>query len=87
MARDVKGLSGAIEIAAASKALLGHVHKKCFSILFEVEEDFCGQSLTKGTMAITPMLLALSTELALKAWLVREGKQRSIPRTHDLSKL
>ncbi len=87
MARKVKGLSGAIEIAAASKALLGHVQKKCSGIFLGVDEEFCGQSLTKGTMAIEPMLLALSTELALKAWIVREGGQQDIPRTHDLSKL
>jgi HEPN domain-containing protein len=87
MARQVKGLNGAIEIAAASKALLGHVQKKCSGIFLGVDEEFCGQNLTKGTMAIEPMLLALSTELALKAWIVREGGQQGIPRTHDLSKL
>jgi HEPN domain-containing protein len=87
MAREVKGLNGAIEIAAASKALLRHVQKKCSGIFLGVDEEFCGQRLAKGTMAIEPMLLALSTELALKAWIVREGGQRDIPRTHDLSKL
>ena len=87
MARKVTGLNGAIEIAAASKALLRHVQKKCSGILFGEDEEFCGLGLMKGTMAIEPMLLALSTELALKAWIVREGGHREIPRTHDLSKL
>jgi HEPN domain-containing protein len=87
MAREVKGLSGAIEIAAASKALLRHVQKKCSSIFLDEGEEFCGRSLTKGDFAIAPMLLALSTELALKAWIVREGVQQSTPRSHDLLKL
>lgn len=87
MAREVKGLRGAIEIAAASKALLGHVQKNRSDIVLDMQGEFCGQSLTKGTMAIAPMLLALSTELALKAWIVREGGQQNLPKTHDLSKL
>lgn len=87
MAREVKGLSGAIEIAAASKALLRHVQKKCSSIFLDEGEEFCGRSLTRGDFAIAPMLLALSAELALKAWIVREGVQQSTPRSHDLLKL
>lgn len=38
-------------------------------------------------MAISPMLLALSMELALKAWIIFDGTKKDVPREHDLSKL
>lgn len=33
------------------------------------------------------MFLALSMELALKAWIVRDGTRSAVPKSHDLSKL
>jgi hypothetical protein len=38
-------------------------------------------------MAISPMLLALSMELALKAWIIFDGTKKDVPKEHDLSKL
>ena len=43
--------------------------------------------LFQGQFIAAPVLLALSMELALKAWWTREVKHRSVPKTHDLLKL
>ena len=41
----------------------------------------------KGQFIAVPVLLALSMEVALKAWWVREVKDKELPKTHDLLKL
>ena len=42
--------------------------------------------LSKGKRRAVPILLSLATEIALKAWQVREGKKKP-DQTHDLLKL
>jgi hypothetical protein len=77
-----------IEIAGASLAILSHVDgTEDRSIFPKVESEadfFCGSSLIKARMGIAPMLLALSMELALKAWIVRDQTIKSVPKSHDL---
>jgi hypothetical protein len=85
MSRTKIRLSKAIDIAASSKALLLHVQG---TEPFETKaplEEFCGLNLFGAKMAISPMLLALSMELALKAWIVYDGTKKDVPREHDLS--
>ncbi|MEM5474600.1 hypothetical protein WNZ14_22985 [Hoeflea sp. AS60] len=87
MSRPQKPLSKAIDIAASSKALVRHVQgMEPFDTKAPLEE-FCGSSLFKAQNSISPMLLALSMELAMKAWVVYDGTKNDVPREHDLSKL
>ncbi len=41
----------------------------------------------KGQFIAVPVLLALSMEMALKAWWAREIKDNAVPKTHDLLEL
>lgn len=77
-------LSKAVEIAAASKAILLHVDRTERFDTSLRSEEFCGDSLMKGKMGIAPMLLALSMELALKAWITKDQTMKSVPKSHDL---
>ncbi|TGD42260.1 hypothetical protein EEB11_14990 [Pseudotabrizicola sediminis] len=77
-------MSKAIEIAAESKAILLHVDRTVgFDTTLRLDE-FCGDSLMKGKMGIAPMLLVLSMELAMKAWITRDQTMKSVPKSHDL---
>lgn len=87
MARTENPLSKSIEIAASSKALLLHVQGMAPMEAKASPEEFCGSSLLKAQIGISPMLLALSMEFALKAWIVYDQKKPNVPRDHDLSKL
>lgn len=87
MARTKNPLSKSIEIATASKAMLLHVQGIDPLEPTASVEEFCGSSLSKAQMGISPMLLALSMELALKAWIVYDGSKQDVPKTHDLSTL
>lgn len=87
MARIKNPLSKAVDIAASSKAMLLHVQRKDAFEITDLPEEFCGSSLFKAQTGIPPMLLALSMELALKAWIVYDGTKQDVPRTHDLLKL
>lgn len=80
-------LSQSISIAAAAKALLLHVQGAESPDLDAPENEFLGDSIWIASVGIPPMLLALSLELALKAWIVFENRKLDIPKTHDLSKL
>lgn len=82
-----KTLKTAIEIAAASKALLLHVqNSECPDVTTD-DQEFIGASLFAASMRISPMLLALSMELALKAWIAFDFRDQDIPKEHDLIKL
>lgn len=86
MAKHPLNLS--IAIAGASLAILSHVDgTEDRSIFPKVESEadfFCGTSLFRARIGIAPMLLALSMELALKAWIVRDQTLKSVPKSHDL---
>ena len=43
--------------------------------------------LFQGQCIASPVLLAFSMELALKAWRSREAENQKVPKTHDLLKL
>ena len=77
----------AIDIATASMAILRHVHEVDPMEPMAAQEEFCGSSLLRAQMSIEPMLLALSMELALKAWIVYDGTKKDAPYAHDLWKL
>lgn len=87
MSRTKKPLSKAIDIAASSKALVLHVQGIEPVDTKAPLEEFCGSSLFGAQIGISPMLLALSMELALKAWIIYDGTKKDVPRVHDLSKL
>tara|TARA_R110000751_G_scaffold272764_1_gene373002 strand:- start:27796 stop:28332 length:537 start_codon:yes stop_codon:yes gene_type:complete len=87
MARTENPVSSSIEIAASSKALLLHVQGIEPLEAEASPKEFCGSSLLKAQIGISPMLLALSMELALKAWIVYDGTKPNVPRDHDLSEL
>lgn len=77
----------AIDIATTSMAILRHVQGIALSEPMAAQEEFCGSSLLRAQIGIQPMLLALSMELALKAWIVYENTKKDVPRSHDLWKL
>jgi len=87
MPSSTKSLITAIDIAAASKALLLHVQDTNLSDPADDNQEFLGFSLFKARIGIAPMLLALSMEYALKAWFVLDEPKLDIPKTHDLLKL
>lgn len=74
--------STAIEMADTSSAILQRV--EAFDWREQEEEN--GWDLTVH-MGIDPMLLALSMELALKAWYVFDYDTQKVKRSHNLLKL
>lgn len=74
----------AIDIASHSKAILLHVQKNGTFDPMPAQEEFCGTSLFPAQMSIQPMLLALSMEMALKAWIVFDAGKNDVPKDHDL---
>ncbi len=75
-------LSTAIRIAKAAKAILRKT--RSFPDQQIQEADDVGRFELDG---VEPMLLALSMELALKAWFVFDFDDPKTPRTHDLVNL
>ncbi|MEY8098640.1 hypothetical protein AB9F29_14645 [Falsihalocynthiibacter sp. S25ZX9] len=75
-------LSTAIRISDASKAILQKT-KSFPDQRFEEIDDWSDL----GHVGVEPMLLALSMELALKAWFVFDHDDPKIIKSHDLLKL
>ncbi|WP_306025649.1 hypothetical protein [Oceaniradius stylonematis] len=75
-------LTRAVEIASAARAIL--MKSRRFP-----DESFLPSAEKGGWVhvGIEPMLLALSMELALKAWYVFDYNVESYQKTHDLAKL
>lgn len=76
-------LTTAIRIADSAKAILRKT--RTFPPV-EAAEDPDGLGAL-ADMGVEPMLLALSMELALKAWFVFDHDDDNVPRSHDLMKL
>lgn len=75
-------LSKAIDVADAARAILARV-QTFEDGLFEKGED----RSPREHVGIEPMLLALSMELALKAWFMFDFDTADIKKTHHLGKL
>ncbi|EUC00646.1 hypothetical protein PMI07_003932 [Rhizobium sp. CF080] len=72
----------AIKIGEAAKAILLKTHS--FPSRGSEEPEDVGQ---REHVGVEPMLLALSMELALKAWFVFDFDDPKIAKSHDLAKL
>jgi hypothetical protein len=75
-------LSTAIRIAEAAKAILRKTQR--------FPDPELGKHIDRGDfehVGVEPMLLALSMELALKAWFVLDYDNPNVVKTHDLMKL
>ena len=75
-------LSKAINVADAANAILVRV-QSFDDGLFQEAKDYSERS----SIGIDPMLLALSMELALKAWFLFDFDTIDVKRTHNLRKL
>lgn len=75
-------LSTAIRVAEAAKAIL----RKTRSFANR-ELEPCSELSEFGHVGVEPMLLALSMELALKAWFIFDYDDPKVAKTHNLSKL
>lgn len=75
-------LSTAVKIAKASRGILRKTRSLADQGLEAAKED--DQFELDG---VEPMLLALSMELALKAWFVFDFDDPKTPKTHNLAKL
>lgn len=75
-------LTTAIKIAEAAKAIV----RKTQSFPIREIEEF-GDDCQHEHVGVEPMLLALSMELALKAWFVFDFDDPKTAKSHDLAKL
>jgi len=75
-------LSTAIRISQAAKAMLRKTRSFPTTGFGEPADP-----IEHGHIGVEPMLLALSMELALKAWFVFDHDDPKAPRSHDLIKL
>lgn len=75
-------LSTAIRIGEAAKAILRKTQRFPGPVFRELAEPSEHEHV-----GVEPMLLALSMELALKAWFVFDYDDPKAPRSHDLIKL
>jgi hypothetical protein len=75
-------LSTAIRIGEAARAILRKTRSFPDQHLGEIEDW-----ADREHIGVEPMLLALSMELALKAWFVFDHDDPNVPKSHDLTKL
>jgi hypothetical protein len=75
-------LSTAIRICDAARAILRKTRSLPDQQLDEIEDW-----ADREHVGVEPMLLALSMELALKAWFVFDHDNPNVLKSHDLTKL